>query len=143
MRLFDNLIGSKEERECLNAALQECDFAQQMLNGLLSGFPALAADSVMKQVRMELKTTKADLVTSVRKGLSYRTIIFLLISNHTWAELMTGEHMIYRNVLSMHGEGLRDLFFLASDCLVSTGYHSGAESEAEKAQLLKEIKELG
>jgi hypothetical protein len=43
----------------------------------------------------------------------------------------------------MHGEGLRDLFFLASDCLVSAGYHSSADSEAEKAQLLKEIKELG
>jgi hypothetical protein len=143
MLLIDKLIGSKEERECLSAALQECDFVQQMLNGLLSGFPALAADSVMKQVRIELKNTKTDLVASIHKGLSYRTIIFLLISNNTWAQLMTGEHMIYRNALSMHGEGLRDLFFLASDCLVSTGYHSAAEAEAEKVQLLKEIEGLG
>ncbi|WP_396604874.1 hypothetical protein ACFLEY_22410 [Bradyrhizobium sp. YCK136] len=141
--IVDKIRNSKEERRCYLAAMKECEFVQSQLEHLLDGFPALAVDPTMKKVRHLIRRTKSELVKSVRNGLSYRTIIFLLISNVTWEELRTGEHMVYRNYPSMMGEGFKGLFLLSSDTLVSCGYQTQAEADAEKEQLFELLKNLG
>ncbi|WFU52272.1 hypothetical protein QA639_21425 [Bradyrhizobium pachyrhizi] len=141
--IVEKIRNTKEERRCYLAAMKECEFVQSQLEHLLTGFPALAIEATIKKVRHLIRRTKPDLVKSVRNGLSYRTIIFLLISNVTWEELRTGEHMVYRNRLSMIGEGFRGLFLLSSDTLVSCGYHTQAEADAEKKELSELLRNLG
>ena len=141
--IVDRIRNSRKERRCYLASMKECAFVQGQLEHLLDGFPALAIDATMKKVRRALRGTKPALVTSVQKGLSYRTIVFLLISNVTWDELRSGEHMVYRNHPSMMGEGFKGLFLLSSDCLVSCGYQTQAEADAEKEELLELLRNLG
>jgi hypothetical protein len=143
MGIVDKISNLKEERRCYLTAMKECEFVQSQLEHLLDGFPQLAVDATMKKVRHLIERTKPALVTSVQRGLSYRTIIFLLISNVTWDELSNGEHMVYRNRPSMMGEGFKGLFLLSSDTLVSCGYQTQAESDAEKEQLFELLRNLG
>ena len=123
--------------------MKECACIQSELAHLLDGFPALALDAVMKDVRNLMRRTKSDLVKSIKSGLDYRTIVFLLMSNVTWGELRTGKHMVYRNRPSMTGDGLKGLFLLSSDCLVSCGYQTRAEAEAEQEELFELLRNLG
>jgi hypothetical protein len=142
-RIIEKIRGRKEERRCYLAAMKECDFIQSELAHLLDGFPALALDTVMKEVRSHMLRAKPDLVRSVKKGLTYRTIVYLLMSNVTWEQLSTGNHMVHRNRTSMMGDGLKGLFLLSSDCLVACGYQTQAEAEAEQEKLLELLRNLG
>lgn len=74
--IVDRIKSLKEERRCYLAAMKECAFVQSELAHLLDDFPALALDAVMKDVRNSIWRTKPDLVKSVKKGLTYRTIVF-------------------------------------------------------------------
>jgi hypothetical protein len=142
-RIFEKIRSRKEEGRCYFAAMKECDFIQGELTHLLDGFPALFLDTVMKEVRSLIRRTKSDLVKSVKKGLAYRTVVFLLISNVTWEQLRTGNHMVYRNQTSMMGDGLKGLFIFSSDCLVACGYQTQAEAEAEQEELFEMLRNLG
>src|ERR1700730_11158456 len=104
--------------------MKRCDIVHEELDELLNGFPSLALDFVFKKIRAEIARTKPDLVKSLNNGLTYEQIVWLLMSNITWDELVRGEHMIYRNTPSMLGEGLRGLFILASEALVTCKYHT-------------------
>ena len=93
--IVDRIESLKEERRCYLAAMKECAFVQSELAHLLDDFPALALGAVMKDVRNSIWRTKPDLVKSVKKGLTCRTIVFLFMSDVTWDELRTGKHMAY------------------------------------------------
>ena len=123
--------------------MKECDGVDIILQPVVPVEGRLVLDTVLSLVRKKIKATPKELVQSIASGMSYRAVVFLLISNVTWEELHSGRHHVYRGALSLTGEGLKQLFDLASDALVSLQFHSKAEANAEKASLMEGIRGLG
>lgn len=72
-----------------------------------------------------------------------RNLIYLLIHNVTLDELCTGDHHIYRGVLSMQGNLLQQAYAAASNQMTARGMQDRAEQENGMASLRKEISEIG
>jgi hypothetical protein len=141
--IIDKIRRLKEERQCFLAAMKECTLIHSELSRRMDGLSGMAVDATMKEVRKVIRKSKPTLVKSVKRGDAYRTIVFLLIGNVTLDELASGRHMVYRNRTSMMGSSLKALFHLASDELVSCGYHTRAESDEWKKESSERLKNMG
>jgi hypothetical protein len=105
---------------------------------LIPGF-----DLVKDGIREQLKDRARTRASIEEDGLSPDGLIYLLASNIANTQLCTGNHHIYRGVLSMSGKQLLAAFGKASEMMVHCGIHSKEEHERELRSLKKEISEIG
>lgn len=104
----------------------------------LPGF-SLVRDGIREQLR-DVARTRASIDED---GLTPEALVFLLASNIANAELCTGQHHIYRGVLSQSGKSLLATFEKASQLMVERGVHSQDEHERDMKSIRKEIAEIG
>lgn len=99
----------------------------------------LVKDGVRGQLR-DRDRTRASIEED---GLSPDGLVYLLISNVANVQLCSGQHHIYRGVLSMSGQELLAAFTKASEMMVQCGVHSQEDHERDMQSLKKEISEVG
>ena len=104
----------------------------------LPGF-SLVRDGICEQLR-DVARTRASIDED---GLTPEALVFLLASNVANAELCSGQHHIYRGVLSQSGRTLLTTFEKASQLIVECGVHSQDEHECDMNSIRKEIAEIG
>jgi hypothetical protein len=98
---------------------------------------------VKDAVRDQLKDRDRTRASIEEDGLSPDGLVYLLISNVTNAQLCSGQHHIYRGVLSITGKELLAAFTKASEMMVQCGVHSREDHERDMRNLKKEIAEVG
>ena len=98
---------------------------------------------VKDAIRDQLKDRDRTRASIEEDGLSPDGLIYLLISNVANAQLCSGQHHIYRGVLSMSGQELLAAFTKASEMMVQCGVHSQEDHERDMRSLKKEVSEVG
>lgn len=124
---------SQPAEKRVQAALAEIERAET-----LPGF-SLVRDGICEQLR-DVARTRASIDED---GLTPEALVFLLASNVANAELCSGQHHIYRGVLSQSGRTLLTTFEKASQLIVECGVHSQDEHERDMNSIRKEIAEIG
>lgn len=110
----------------------------------LEGAGVIPAFELLKPGILELLKDKARTRVSITKdGLSPDALIYLLASNVANNMLCSGQHHIYRGVLSESGHRLLQGFTKASELMIKCEVHSLEEHERDMESLRKEIKEIG
>jgi hypothetical protein len=69
--------------------------------------------------------------------------VYMLISHTVVNQLRSGQHHVYRGVLSYRGGQMRSAFAAATQGLVNCGVYGEAERNEEIASLSQDIKEVG
>lgn len=94
-------------------------------------------------IREFLKDTARTRASIAEDGLSPDALIYLLASNVAHRMLCSGQHHVYRGVLSESGRQLLLAFAKASEMMVQCGVHSQEDHERDMQSLRNEIKEIG
>ncbi len=98
---------------------------------------------VKEGIREHLKDRDRTRASIEEDGLSPDGLVYLLVSNVANALLCSGQHHIYRGVLSISGKDLLSAFTKSSEMMVQCGIHSQEEHERDIRSLKKEISEVG
>ena len=98
---------------------------------------------VKEAIRDQLKDRDRTRASIEEDGLTPDGLVYLLASNVANAQLCSGQHHIYRGVLSMSGQELLAAFTKASEMMVQCGVHSQEDHERDMRSLKKEVSEVG
>jgi hypothetical protein len=106
----------------------------------------LLADLVLERVRSAMLSAAGQraVVQSVSQaGNQPRDVILFAIANTARSMLATGQHHIYRGVLSMEGTSLRAAFTIALSELVKSGFADEQQAREQRELLAQDIKGAG
>lgn len=129
--------------EAANSVVKECmdeiDFAEVELNENTPFIPPeliTEARRLLSDVEKTTHTVRVD-------GVSPRNVAWLVISNVSGNMLASGQHHVYRGVLSMTGTALKQTFLLAVKRLQQNGYHDEDRAKEDVHWLNERIEEAG
>ena len=110
----------------------------------LGGYGAVVADQVFSTVRKTIVREKEKTVYSIAvDGSKPADLCLLLISNAASNELLSGDHHVYRGVVSGEGRGYLGVFERSVEGLEESGAITTQEARADVAAVLEGIKGAG
>lgn len=101
---------------------------------------SLIKDAILATIVSDDTKTAA---TILEDRIDPRALVYLLATNRAFEELSSGQHHVYRGVLSVGGRQLLASFCAASEQMITYGLHDRSRHEADLASLRAEIKEMG
>jgi hypothetical protein len=105
---------------------------------------SICIEDALSAAKKVVQEDKENTIHSIsRDGWKPRDLALLIISKTANAALITGNHHIYRGVLSNKGNGYLTIFSKAVRELVESGFFTQEEAERDLKDIREEIKSLG
>ena len=119
------------------------DEARRQAAEAITGEASLFIDTVFEGVERAVGDHRQRADKALAEGMTPLHLVTLMARNHSYQELSTGRHMVYRGVLSMQGHGYMAMFRWSSGRMVEFGDLTVEQAEQEQADVRTMIKELG
>jgi len=114
-----------------------------VLTEIGSQFNCNIFETVKNILENDFLNDSKGVVDLVKQGVSPRVQIYNAMSNLVGDMVESGHYHVYRGVLNSDGENLLQLFDFATDSLVATGSIDSIYANKQKAELRKNIQDVG
>jgi len=100
-------------------------------------------ETVKNMLENDFLNDSKEVVDLVKQGVSPRVQVYNAMANLVGDMVDSGHYHVYRGVLNIDGKNLLRLFDFAIDGLVATGSIDSVYANKQKAELRKNIQDVG
>jgi hypothetical protein len=124
-------------------APHEVQDALVVLTEIGSQFNCSIFETIKNIIENDFLNDSKGVVDLVKQGVSPRVQVYNAMSNLVGDMVESGHYHVYRGVLNSDGENLLQLFDFATDSLVAAGSIDSIYANKQKAELRKNIQDVG
>jgi len=114
-----------------------------VLTEIGSQFNCSIFETVRNILENDFLNNSREVVDLAKQGVSPRVQVYNAMSNLVGDMVESGHYHVYRGVLNIDGQNLLRLFDFATDSLVTAGSIDSVFANKQKAELRKNIRDVG